>query len=63
MSTVVGKGTWGHEEGIEALYKLSPIGTGFVNNPLNYQRVQVSLSVLSSAASLVSPKTVCFASD
>ena len=42
LSTVVGKGTWGEEEGIETLYNLSLTAASFVNNPLNFQRVQVA---------------------
>lgn len=41
LSTVRGLGTWGRTEGLEVLYGLSPAAGAFVNNPLNYQRVQV----------------------
>ena len=38
---VKGKGFWGAWEGIEKVMSLSPAAEGWVNRPLNYDRVQV----------------------
>lgn len=41
---VKGKGYWGKEEGIENMYSLPDAASAFVQNPYNYERVQVQLS-------------------
>lgn len=41
QSTVRSKGFWGPVEGLELLLNLTAAGSAFVNNPLNFRRVQV----------------------
>lgn len=41
QSTVKGKGYWGEVEGLEVQLHLNASGDDFVNNPLNFRRVQV----------------------
>lgn len=41
LSTVIGKGYWGTWEGAEHLFNLSEVAQAFVQQPLNYQKVQV----------------------
>lgn len=43
QSTVKGKGYWGEVEGLEVQLRLNASGDDFVNNPLNFRRVQVRI--------------------
>ena len=49
QSTVKGKGYWGEVEGLEVQLHLNASGDDFVNNPLNFRRVQVRASTQISA--------------
>lgn len=56
LSTVAGLGSWGSVEGIEVLFGLSPPARQFVQNPLNFRRVQVRQT--RSPTTSESPSTV-----
>lgn len=43
LTTVLGKGTWGRYEGAEVLFDLNAAARRFVQQPLNYKRVQDAL--------------------
>ena len=45
---VRGKGHWGKWEGMENIFKLRRAAGAFVQNPLNYDRVQAVLNALPS---------------
>ena len=47
QSTVKGKGYWGPVEGLELMLNLSNASSAFVNSPLNFRRVQVTLCIRS----------------
>ena len=42
-----GKGFWGPVEGLELMLDLSNASSAFVNSPLNFRRVQVTLCICS----------------
>lgn len=56
LSTVAGLGSWGRFEGIEVLFGLSLPARQFVQNPLNFRRVQVRETLSPTASE--SPCTV-----
>lgn len=52
-SQVRGKGHWGVIEGIENLFALPPAAAAFVQNPLNFGRVQAVLDAVPAAENVM----------
>lgn len=48
-----GKGYWGNIEGIENVFALPSVAAAFVQNPLNFGRVQAVLDAVPAAESVM----------